>query len=349
MYVREIQNPRDSPVEDGAPVTCTWNRAFTRVDLLDIRRPFRWPAPKFLRDWRIKEWESFSVQDEHFFLNAFLGNFKLFQIAQIALHNKETGENYTFRKLISGGKWKMPKNLGNASVECQSPHFFFRIHTWLIADTIKLDVDVAATRKQPAFTAHLAFAMSSRNVTPVVVSLNFSEQRSMYAYKALTPVRGDIVLGGKHFSLDPGRCTGIFLDYKGFFPYPMKSAVCCSMGFDQENRRYGFHIAENQAKETYKSNENALWLNKKLTPLPPVRITMPGGPESDWIIQDMDGMVDLVFTPKEQNKIGFSLFTVGGDFSAPMGYYNGVLVSSRNEQIQVHNQWGIGEKLNLRV
>ena len=316
---------------------------------MDIRRPYPFPLPRWLRDYRIKEWESFSVQDEHFFLEAFLGNFKLYQIAQVFLHSKESGGYYVFRNFLAGGSWKFPKRLAHASVECRSSRFFFRIHAWLNADTVQLDLDIAATRKQPALAAHLDFNMNSRDVTPAAVSLNFNEQRNMYAFKALAPVRGDIVFEGKHLSLDPARCTGIFRDYKGFFPYRMRGVFCGGMGFDGEDRRFGFHIVENQARENRKNNENAMWVNGSLTPLPPVRITMPEGPESDWVIQDIDGMVDLVFTPRELIRFGGRLLLTSGDFSAAMGYYNGMLISAKEEQIQMRNLWGIGEKLYLRV
>jgi hypothetical protein len=349
MYTREIQTPRGAPIEHGTPLPGTWNTAFARVDLLDIRRPYFWPLPRWLRNYRIKEWESFSIQDNRFFLEALFGNFKLFQIAQILLYDKENEKNYVFRKLLPGNDWKLPKSLNHAAVECRSSRFFFRIHTWLNADTITLDLDIAATKRQPAFTAHLAYSMNNHDGTPVAVSLNFDERRNMYAFKALTAVRGDMVLGGRHINMDQARCMGIFRDYKGFFPYKMRGAFCGSMGFDGEGRRYGFHIAENQAKENRKNNENVLWVNGQYTPLPPVRITMPDGPESDWVIQDIDGMVDLVFTPKEINRIGVNLLLIGSDFFAGMGYYNGVLVAHNNEQIQVRNQWGIGEKLYLRV
>ena len=349
MYTREIQIPRGVPIENRSPLTGTWNKAFAQVNLLGIHRPYSWPLPRWLKDCRIKEWESFGAQDEHFFLEALFGNFKLFQIAQIFLYNKETGESHVFRKLIPGNSWRMPKSLSHGSVECHSRRFFFRIHTWLNADMIQLDIDIAATRRQPAFIAHLVYALGDCNVTPAVVSLNFTERRNMYAYKTLAAVKGDMELGGRHISLDPARCTGIFRDYKGFFPYHMKRVSCGSMGVDEAGRRFGFHVAENQAKEPRKNNENALWINDQFTPLPPVRITMPRGPESDWVIQDLDGMVDLVFSPKENCRFGANLVVISGDFFALIGYYNGVLANSKNEQIQVHNQWGIGEKLYLRV
>jgi hypothetical protein len=349
MYTREIQIPRGSPVEKGIPLTGTWNKAFAQVDFLGIHRPYAWPLPRWLRDSRVKEWESLSVQNESFFLEVLLGNFKLFQIARFFLYNKETGENHVFGRLTPGNGWRMPRSLNHGSVECHASRFFFRIHTWLNADTITLDIDIPATKKQPAFTTHLAYGMAASDVTPVAVSLNFTGRRTMYAFKALAAVRGDLVLGGQHFSLNPERCTGIFRDYKGFFPYRMKGVYCGSMGFDGDGRRFGFHIAENQAKETRKNNENALWVHNQLTPLPPVRITMPQGPESDWVIQDMDGMVDLVFTPKEINRFNANLLLVGSDFFAPMGYYNGVLVDSNDRQIPVRNQWGIGEKIYVWV
>ena len=341
--------PRGSPIENGIPLEGTWNRAFSHVNLLDIHRPYRCPLPRWLRDCRIKEWEGFSVQDDCFVLEAFLMNIKLCRIAQVILYSKESGENYVFRKFLPASGWRLPRSLAHGSVECRSPRFFFRINTWLNADTIKLDFDIAATWWQPAFAAHLSFNMGSREVTPSVVSLKFAERRSMYAYKALATVRGDIVLDGEHFSLNPARCTGIFRDYKGFFPYQMRGVLCGAAGFDGEGRRYGFHVAENQARETRKNNENAMWVNGQLTPLPPVRITMPGGPESGWVIQDVDGMVDLVFSPNKLYRFGAGLLVASGDFFGALGYYNGMLVSANEEQIQVRNQWGAGEKLYLRV
>ena len=349
MYTREIQAPRGSPVENGKPLTGTWDKAFAQVNLLDVRRPYTLPLPPWLRDQRIKEWESFSVQDERFILEAFLGNFKLFRIAQVFVYGKENGEQYAFRKYLPGGNWKLPQRLAHASVECRSSRFFFRIHTWLNADTVKLELDIAAARKQPSLAAHLDFNMRSQEVTPAAVSLNFTEARSMYAFKALAPVRGDIVLDGQRLSLEAARCSGLFRDYKGFFPYRMRGVYCGGMGFDEEGRRFGFHIAENQAKENRENNENALWINGSLTPLPPVLITMPNGLESDWVIQDVDGMVDLVFTPKKLNRYGSRILLTNGDFFISMGYYNGMLVSANEERIQLRNHWGIGEKLYLRV
>jgi hypothetical protein len=348
MYSREILPPRASPIEDGNPLTGTWDRAFERVDLLEIRRPYEFPMPRWARDWRIKEWQHFIVQDSRFSLDAIFSNFKLYRMIQITLYDKENGEKFFFRRIKAGSR-QLPQSLSNSSIDSHSSHFYFRIHNWLDADTVKLDINIEAQRKKPPLTVHLAYNLNNQEVTPMAVSLGVSGQRIIYAYKTLAPVRGDMVFGKNHISLKQESCSGVFCDYKGFFPYRTDSKYCSGMGFTEENRRFGFHIAENQTKEPNKNNENALWLDGKLTPLPPVLITMPGGQDADWVIQDVEGMVDLTFTPKEHTKSGLNVFFTKAEYSAPLGYFNGMLVSSKGEQIQIKNLFGTGEILNLRV
>jgi len=349
MYTREILPPRASPIEDGVPVTGTWNRAFERVDLLEIINPYQYPMPRWARDYRIKEWQYFSVQDSGFMLEAVFCNLKLYRAAQVLLFNKENGERFVFKITKPGAGRRLPQSLANSSVDSHLDDFYFCIHSWLDADTVKLDINIEAARRRPSLTIHLAYNLCSRDFTPMAVSMAIAARRNICAYKAFAPVRGDIVLGGRHISLNQENCSGFFCDYKGFYPYRTDSAFCSAMGFDEKNRRFGFHIAENQTRDTNKSNENALWVDGKLTPLPPVLVTMPDGPDNDWIIQDVEGMVDLTFTPKELNKSGIKLFFTKVEFIAPLGNYNGVLVNKDGEKIQIKNLFGIGEKINLWV
>ena len=349
MYTREILPPITSPVKDGVPVIGTWNKAFEKVDLLEIRKPFQYPLPRWIRNCRIKEWQSFSAHDDNYSIEALFSNVKLYRMAQIIFYDKKNEQKFVFRKIKFGTGLLLPLSLANSSIDSHASRFFFRIHSWLDADTIRLDINIEAYRKQPSLTVHLAYNMSSLNVTPMVVSLGITQQRTMYAYKALAPVRGDIAYGGKRIIMKQDKCSGFFCDYKGFFPYQMRTTICSGMGFTEDNKRFGFHIAENQARETNKNNENALWHDGKLTPLPPVLITMPNGLDDVWVIQDVEGMIDLTFTPKEFNKSGSKSIFTRADYFTPLGYYNGVLVNSEGEKIQIKNLFGMGEKLYLRV
>jgi len=348
MYVREIEPVRSTPIIDGKPIQGTWTKAFDEVDLLDIRKPYRFPIPRFLRDSRIKEWESFLIHDDRFILLAVLCNVKMFRYASVVLYDKENRERLWFKKTIPGTGWRLPRSLKNASVDSKSWGFFFRIHSWLDARTIRMDLDIESSRKRPSFTAHAEFNLDEK-ITPLAVSMLFAESRNMCTFKTIAPVRGDMVFGGRHISLDPGKTTGLFCDCKGFYPFPMLSQWCNALFFDSSNRRIGFALCENQAKESYKNNENALWIDGKLHPLPPVKITRTTGNETEWIIQDMEGMVDLVFSPKEQIRNKRNVLLFSSLYESPLGIYNGVMVSSEGEEIPVRNVCGTGEKLFLRV
>ena len=349
MYTREILSPRASPIEDGDPVIGTWNRAFEKVDLQEIKKPYKFPLPGWAKGWRIKEWQCFNANNDYFFLDAIFCNVKLYRMAQVLVYDKVSGQKYLFRKIRPGTGWHLPISLANSSLDSRSSRFFFRIHNWLDADTIKLDINIEAKRKEPPLTIHFSYNISHHDVTPMATSLCLTERRIMYTFKALAPVGGDMVVDGKHIHMNQENTSGFFLDCKGFFPYRMNTIICSGSGFDDENRRFGFHIAENQARESNKNNENALWVNGKLTPLPPVLITMPNGKDNEWVIQDLEGMIDLTFTPKEQNKSGARMLFTNVDFNTPLGYYNGVLVNSDGEKIQIKNLFGLGEKLYLRV
>jgi hypothetical protein len=349
MYQREILDPRVSPLENGTPVAGTWTQAFEAVDLLSIRRPFAWPTLKWMRDIRIKEWQSFIVQNDDFFLETALINLKYFRTALVYLYDKKTKEHLKFRKYLPFGSWHLPTELYNSSVTSRSYGFFFRIHDWLDAGLVKVDLDIEATRTRPSFTAHLEFDLNTNKTIPMVTNLLFADKRPLYSYKGFSSVRGNMVFGGRNVFLDPSKANGLFTDYKGFYPYRMISTWCSAFGFDSSNRCFGFSIAENQAKENYKNNENVLWLDGKMTPLPPVRITMPQGPESDWVIQDLEGMVDLTFTPIEKNRQVFGVILSRADHHSMLGYYNGELVNSEDEHIAVRNMFGLGEDIYLRI
>ena len=336
-------------MENGKPLQGTWTRAFEEVDLLNIQKPYSTPMPRGIKGLRLKEWESFLIKDDRYLFQARLCNMKYYRIAFVIMYDCQSKEKLEFIKVLPGGAWRLPRTLNNASVDSRSYGFLFRIHSWLDTKCVLLEINIERTAKRPAFTAHVTFDLAKGKTTPLVVSLLFSENRNMYAYKALTSAEGDVVSGGQHIHFSPAKTSGLFCDFKGYYPTRTWSTGCSAMGFDDKNRRFGFALGENQTREPYSNNENALWLNGKLTPLPPVKITQNGGPESDWIIQDMEGMVDLVFTPKDPGPNARKLRFFPSGHENPLGWFNGTLVSSDGEELPLRNFWGTGEKLFLRV
>lgn len=349
MYIRDLSEPRPTPLENGKPIFGTWARAFDDVNLLDISKPFALPLPKWLKNFRIKEWQAFQIQDERHYLMAALINAKYYRFAFLTLWDKELKEKLIFNKVLPFGSWDFPRSLHNSSITSRSYGFYFRIHDWLDADLVEFDIDIQATRRRPSFTAHIELDFQKAESTPLVVCLPFSEQRCLFSHKALGPARGDLVFGGRHINLKHENTVGTLFDYRGLYPYRMANTWATAFGFSSDGRRFGFSIAENQAKESFKYNENVLWIGNKAHLLPPVRITQPSGLDQDWVIQDLEGMVDLNFTPREMNVSAFNLLLTRLDYHAPFGVFNGMMQSTDGENVPIRNLWGLGEVLHMRV
>jgi hypothetical protein len=352
MYTRTILPKAETLIVSGLPVAGTFADAFNEVNLLDIKRPFSLPLPKFIRNLRVKEWESFVIQNNEIYLEAFLANMKFYSFAELFFYDKVTSEKLRFFKVIPFSTLlKLPNNLYSASVESRHKGFVFHIQTWLKAKLIEINIDLKFKKssKKPAFTCKLQYYIDSEFDHPLVASLLFSETRNMYTYKNLAPVRGNIIFGDKNITLDSNKTMGLFRDCKGFYPYRMRAVWSAAFGYDKETGFYGFSLGENQTKESNKDNENALWVNGELTPLPQVRITSGNPGESDAVIQDLEGMVDLTFKAKEDVTASFNLYLTRSEYDTPIGVYNGVLVDKNGNKIRVRNLWGTVEKLYLRV
>ena len=72
-------------------------------------------------------------------------------------------------------------------------------------------------------------------------------------------------------------------------PTSMRYDWVTGFGLDQKGRRAGFNLTDNQVRDQVKYNENCLWLNNKIWPLPPVKVTRPQGSGGEWIVQDTRG------------------------------------------------------------
>ena len=345
MYQREIVNPKTNFMERGRLIQGTWHHAFRDTDFLAAHRTYR----RFLPGWagygRLKEWESFVVENGRYHLDAFLANLKFFRIAQVALYDKENGEYFRFRKVLPLSGRKTPKTLYTGSLDSRARHFLFHTHNQLDTGTITIDLDIEKHGKYPAFSARLAFDTAA--LPPAMAACR--DNLPFCTCKFLCPVQGGMVWEGRHIAFQPGESTGFFRDSKGYYRYLSSLVWCTAAGFDEKNRRCGFSIAGQTTGKPAENSENVFWSSGEATLLPPVHITMPQGIDEPWVIQDMEGMVDISFTPRVPSRSAFNFLVFSAGYQTPLGLFSGFLLNSRAERIKIRSLWGLGEKLLLRV
>jgi hypothetical protein len=345
MYEREVVNPKANFMERGRLIQGTWHHTPRDVDFLAAHRPYRRFLPGWAGDGRLKEWESFVVQNDRYHLDAFLANLKLFRIVQVTLYDKESGEHFRFRKVLPLSGGKTPKNLYTDSRDSRSRRFLFHTRSQLDAGTIAIDLDIEKHGKFPAFTARFVFDTS---ILPPVMAAG-REGPPFHTCKFLCPVEGDMVWKDKRIVFRSGETTGFFRDSKGYYRYLSSPVWCTAAGFDENKRRCGFSLAGQTGAKTPENSANVFWSGGEAVPLPPVHITMPQGIDEPWVIQDTEGMVDISFTPRFPARSAFNFLVFSAEYQTPLGLFSGFLLNSKAERIQIRSFWGLGEKLLLRV
>jgi hypothetical protein len=347
MYTRQLLPRRDSPVEDGKPLQGTWTSSFENVNLLDINRPYKFPLPKWILDLRLKEWHTFTVQNDDILLEAIIIDTKFFCFLEIVFWDKRSKESMRVFKTLPFSAWKMPQSLNDSVIEQAGAGFSFRAHDRMISKNIIFDVSIDSAIERPGFTAHLEFEIDVQKSTPLAVNLLMAENRSMYVFKCFCGVNGRIVFGGDSMVLSSESASGVFQDCKGFIPYKSRYFSCRGFGVDMMGRYFCFSLGEHITKKLNVNNENALWLEGSLTPLPPVRITdaEPG----EMFIQDLEGAVDLSFKLFEDAGTALNFFIIGMEHKNPVGQFNGMLMTQDGEKLPVRNVIGTVEYFYFKL
>lgn len=100
-------------------------------------------------------------------------------------------------------------------------------------------------------------------------------------------------------------------------------------------------------KDSY--NDNAVFVDGKITTLPPVDITHSFGLAQSWVIQDVESMVDLTFTPKNLISRTVNLIALNSNYYTIFGTIDGVLLDSEGNKIVLKDFPGIAKRSKLRL
>jgi hypothetical protein len=171
----------------------------------------------------------------------------------------------------------------------------------------------------------------------------------MYSTKVLMPMTGEFNFKGERFMFEAPDAMGVMDDHKGFYPYAMHYDWVSGFGVDAKGRRVGFNLTDNQVKDQEQYNENCLWISNRIYSLPPVKVTRPSGPMGEWVIQDTEGLVDLIFLPEAANDMRFNLGIAAGDYHGPFGSFKGMIRNGTGEKIEAERLFGAGEQKYLRT
>jgi hypothetical protein len=349
VYTRDILPGPGFLVADGAFSYGSYDSPFVRSNILDARNVFHYPLPRFVKDFRVKESQAFQVCSEDAFAYVDLYNAKLFTLVYVNVMDRPSRKRYSYWRFLLGSRISIPDTLLGSHTRFAQGGFEVDLRGRLDEGEVNLSARVTGHRGRPDLDFELRMDRSANSGKPLVSVLPVGLNRAIYSYRAPGPVEGSISIGGKRRRIDATTAYGMFTDQKGYFPYVTLVDWAAGMGRTKEGRLVAFSLTDNHVSGQDAVNENAVWSEGRLHPLPSIRMTRPMGPEGEWIIQDTEGMVDLSFVPEARNDVHVNAILAESDYHGPFGRYEGWVMTQDGERLKVDGLYGMGKRKRLRA
>lgn len=348
-YFRKVEKPPKQLVTKGKFEFGTFNAPFEIVNPLDAIKPLPLRLPKLLKTMRLKEWEAFQIGNKDFFILTAVYNSKGLGVVQFIVIDLKKNQKYIFQRFVPFWKTNVARSLMNTITCSSGKDYSFHIHNHLKNDRIFFNFWSLGNKETPDMSCRFEAMHDKNSCTPIVICQPFAENRALYSHKALMPMSGQLTIDGNNYEFHKADSFVIMDDHKGYYPFEMVYDWVTTAGYDNKNKLIGFNLTANQIENPEKYNENCLWIDGDMQPLPPVTIQRPNGVMSPWIIQDAYKRVDLKFIPKFDGRINLNLLLFKTQYYAPYGTFSGFILDKKDQQIIFDDFFGMGEKKYIRA
>ena len=324
----------------------TFNGLIENVNPLDAEKPLGFVSPRVFNYMRLKEWEALQISNDEWFICLAVYNTKSIGIAIVMAYHKSMDRMYHYERKVPFWQLKVPSGLSDSHCYYHSRNFNIDIHNKLKNGRIIVDFNMKNFQGLPDCMASLT---GYHETEPIVIVQPFAENRPLYSHKALMPAEGSLRIDSSTIEFPRDSSCMIIDDHKGYYPYVMKYDWVTALGYDEKGRLIGFNLTDNQVRNHEKYNENCLWLDGKMYPLPPITIARPSGVDQTWEIKDNYGMVSLYFTPLVDTPVYLNLVFMETRYHGPTGRFEGYIVDPEGNRIFFDGFIGMGEKKYIRM
>lgn len=350
--IREVKPAPRSLAKDGRCQFGTFNSVIENINILELDSPLGFKAPRWLNNFRLKEWQAAQISNDDWFICVSVYNTKSIGTAIIMAYNRRENKMYKYDCQALASDLHVPTGLQDSHCYFHGPKLSLNFYNRLNANCIEVDFVAKGFKDQPDISAQ--FKAEHRG-EPIVIVQPFAENRPLYSHKALMPVVGELEFGVEKSVFSSGAAAMVLDDHKGYYPMTMQYDWVTGLGINDNGILQGFNLTDNQILEPEKYNENCLWHEGLMTPLPPVSVSRPGGVHQRWEISDEYGQVKLGFTPLADVPVKQNYGISKVDYHGPTGVFDGYIeIPSETDPSQMltfnfDGFIGMGEKKYIRM
>lgn len=345
-YHRAILPAPNAAVTDGRCNFGTFDRAINHLNLLDARNPLGWLPGRWLKNFRLKEWQAIQLHCQDWFFCLAVYNTKTLGTAIIMAYDKNARQMHVYQHKAPCWKLKVPSGLANSHCYYHSRDFAIDIYNRLGAQQVDT---VFSARNFPGLPNLQGEFSGYHHTQPQVIIQPLGNNRPLYSHKALMPSVGRLTVNHQQTHYTRQHTAMIMDDHKGYYPYIMRYDWVTALGFDSRGVLLGFNLTDNQVRDHQRYNENCLWHDGQMYPLPPITIHRPDGVNGVWHISDRHGQVNLYFTPLADVPLYLNWGIAQTRYHGPTGEFRGGIMAADNRRIRFDGLIGMGEQKYIRM
>lgn len=355
MYRLELNQAPIYPIEKDKNSTGMYKGLFDCFDVNFIKRPFgNFPVPGFFFRFRARSTITLTCADENFISKTYLFGTHLFCFMESIFWEKSTGRKLSYRRLMPFFSFRSPVSLIDSSVLIQFPSRIVKIFYKLREHKIDTFLEFKGDAVRPDVKASFYMDTQRKEAAAVSFGRRWSLKKMFQAsMKIFSPVSGSVIVNGEtpviHL-FTPEKAVAFMDMRKGYYFLKTRIHVLTGLGF-YEGKSLSFYFAGEWNFSEPQTVESGIFYDGKSYQLPPVKITRPFGITRNWIIQDTESLVDLVFVPAKDGNIhrNLSLFILRTDYHTVFGEFEGLLKTTKGDKFNLKAFPGTGTKKLLRM
>lgn len=349
MSEQELDSVRSKPppeiVDTSGRVNFgVFNAPFSRVNLEDARvRSLGVRLPRRLSRLRLKEWQHFGVITPELFLSFAIVDAKFMSKSWCHVVEREGGDHFEHTRQSPILRVGIARELFRDETFAHAPAYHVEVDNLLEEGAHRIRIQVAKIGRRPAIHATLECHHDLSAIQPLVVVLPVGRGRGMYSHKVPLAVEGTVSVGGSVFDVSAETSLALLDIHKAHYPrHTFWNWATCA-GRDAQGRVLALNLTRNVNEDDVRYNENALWIDGRLTHLGPARFDVDKQRLMDpWRITTTDGAVDLTFLPQGERCEDIRLGVVRSSFHQPYGTFHGT-VRIGDEEVVIEELFGVCE------
>ncbi len=347
QYISPNRQCRVTPkslINNGNAVFGTFDKEFEVMNLLECRKPAGKLFPEFLKKYRLTLWEAAEIHLDHGVLLAVVCDMGLFGMTLHVFYDKRKKKVFSWCTNLPSSGTKIAPNLLNGSVseaktKCSSIKYTNNFQ----------DGRCSCSGAHLNQNNRIEYEFDLDRVSlPSVVSIPFGPNRPLYTQKDLFHAKGRLKLNNEIFEAND-HTMAIIDDHRGYYPYHAHYDWLTTMGrsVNGEERSFAFNLTRNQSINQEDYNENLIWLDHRISILPPVSFTH-NAEDTVWTVKDEYDMVNITFEIGDRYRMETHAGVIDINYHVVFGEIKGYLRDTEGTKYILDGMMGMGEDKSLR-